>query len=136
MQRGFTLIELLVIIAIIGILAAVILSSLSDARVGALEAKIKLEMDALAKEAEKQEISTLTYDAVCGSNGVAQSAKTAELIASINLSASSTVVCNSDTTAYAAAAPIGNEFWCIDSQKNKKIIPTQLTTSPLELVCP
>ncbi len=133
MKRGFTLIELLVVIAVIGVLAATVISSLINARSLGAEAKIKLEMDALAKEAEMQEISSLTYDAVCGSNGVPQSAKTAELLASIGSSASTSPVCNSDTTAYAVSAPVGTEYWCIDSQKNKKTIAAPLTT---ELVCP
>ncbi len=79
-SSGFTLMELLIVIAIIGILVAVVLGSLNDARQGGIDAKIVAEMDALQKRASIEESSQYTFDVVCGSNGVQQSTVIAGLI--------------------------------------------------------
>jgi prepilin-type N-terminal cleavage/methylation domain-containing protein len=130
---GFTLIELLVVIAIIGILASVILASLSDARESGVSAKIKSEMSSLAKMAYIEESKNLTYDTVCGTNGYTQSSNIADIITSINTFASSSVVCNSDISAFAASVPLDSDYWCVDSTGIAKSIPAELTT---ELQCP
>ncbi len=132
-SSGFTLMELLIVIAIIGILVAVVLGSLNDARQGGIDAKIVAEMDALQKRASIEESSQYTFDVVCGSNGVPQSTVIAGLISSINNIASSTLVCNSDTTQYAVSVAVGNAYWCVDSMSIRKEIASELTT---ELVCP
>src|SRR4051812_19502498 len=51
-NRGFTLIELLVVIAIIGILAGIVLASLSTARGGANDAKVKEQLSSARTQAE------------------------------------------------------------------------------------
>ena len=135
-QKGFTLIELLVVIAIIGVLAGVILSSLNDAREQGIAAKIQSEMNAIAKRAAIEQIQTGTYDIVCGSNGFATSSQISRLVDSINTLASSSVVCNSTTGRYAATAPVGTQYWCVDSTGAAETVSGNLNTSPPDFTCP
>jgi prepilin-type N-terminal cleavage/methylation domain-containing protein len=133
-QTGFTLIELLTVITIIGILAAVILNSLNDAREQGINAKIKTEMDAIAKRAGIENARLFTYDMVCGTNGFTQSEPIENLITSINSFASSTVTCNSNAAAYAVSVPIDTAHWCVDSAGVKKDITDPL--APDVFACP
>ncbi len=135
-KLGFTLIELLIVIAIIGILAALIISSLNDARESGVETKIKMEMSSIAKVGAIEESTLLSYDTVCGSNSATQSAKITDAITAINSFASSTVTCNSDTGAFAVSVAISGGYWCVDSLGTSKVIPNDLITSPAELACP
>jgi prepilin-type N-terminal cleavage/methylation domain-containing protein len=131
-KAGLTLIELLVVIAIIGILASVILASLNDARVQAVDTKVKSEVDSIAKRAAIEESSTFTYDTVCGSNGLTQSPVVTGIITSIETFASTTVTCNSATTEYAVSVPINTTHWCVDSTGTKR----ELLAPVAGTVCP
>ena len=115
-------------------LAVIVLSSLNDARESAITAKVQTEMDSLSKRATIENNASFTYDTVCGSNGFATSSTIMDLIASIETLASSTVMCNSSPSAYAASVAIDTGYWCVDSTGVRKAIGAQLGTG--DVVCP
>jgi len=65
-NKGFTLIELLVVIAIIGILASVVLASLSSARDKGKDAAVKSQLASMKAQAELYYSTNETYSGVCG----------------------------------------------------------------------
>lgn len=67
-QSGFTLIELLVVIAIIGILASVVLSSLTTARDKGSDAAISLTIKNMQTEAELYYDTNLSYVDMCSAS--------------------------------------------------------------------
>lgn len=135
-NSGFTLVELIVVVAIIALLAAVVLSSLNDARIDGIDAKVMSEMDAVSKRATIERTQQGTYDVVCGSGVYSQTTQIADIITSINKLSSTTVVCNSGPDSYAASVGLKDAHWCIDSTGVRREVLSALTTSPLQLTCP
>ena len=64
-NKGFTLIELLVVIAIIGILASVVLASLSSARVKGADSSVKANLNSIRAEAEIYYLDKGDYNGLC-----------------------------------------------------------------------
>lgn len=114
LQRGFTLIELLVVIAIIGILASVVLASLSTARDKGTNAAIQQSVSNLRSQAEiigNQPDGTVDYSTVCTADG------SAELIASIeDKNGTADDYCSDEIDSWMYASPlIGGGYICADS---------------------
>lgn len=103
--RGFTLIELLVVIAIIGVLASVILTSLSSAKNKSVDARTKANLSNLRSQAE-------LYHTVSGSYRGEVNAIAAT---------SSQVVCQTDGTVFNSTDGIGGKIEIISDQNDPDI---------------
>ena len=114
--KGFTVVELLIVIAIIGVLVSVVLPRLQTARDEGIETKIKTELTIVGKRAAVEESKVLTYDVVCGTNGVTQAVSITEQISAVESFTGDTVTCNSRASEYAVSVPIDPAIhWCVDS---------------------
>ena len=127
-NKGFTLIELLVVIAIIGILASVVLASLSSARNKGKDAAVKSQLSSMRAQAEIFYSTAETYVGICtsdiatapgafngagglltailNSEGVSTSLNTAGTTAGNAATSPYSITCNSLADAWAADAPL------------------------------
>ncbi len=152
MQSGFTLIELLIVVAIIGILSAVVLTNLGPARDKAKDGKIKSELSNMRAQAElyaganSDTYGTAYAVATCPTATAANLFGTAgsasglfDLIVSAKKSIPTTGVmtCASSATAWAVSATLnkpstGMTSFCVDSNGSSKEVASAITTT----VCP
>lgn len=144
-KGGFTLIELLIVIAIIGILSSVVLSSLTTARTNAFDSKVKSQLSNIRAAAELYYNSRLNYGSVTtwvsngtGTNGcqAGMFTDTTSGLSGLTISANyptgeNAIVCNSTGKAYAVSDNLAatSTFWCIDSTGSSKQESTALGTS-------
>ena len=157
-QKGFTLIEILVVIAIIGILATIVLTSLGTARQKASDAKVQAQLSSMRSQAElffgdngnygTPETDTTNGCAPAPDVGslfryASSSDGLSELIAAIP--STYTVLCYTDpttdtATAWAVTAANGLSggsaaSWCVDSTGQSKAYNTSSPTPPVAAVC-
>ena len=135
-NAGFTLIELLIVIAIIGILSSIVLSSLSVARSKGKDAAAKSEMESIRSTAS---LYLDNFGGSYGSDGtdcanptsVFDSSRANNLntiILDAQNKVNSTAVCANTATAYVVALPLQNGTnWCVDSQGFSDVTPFVLT---------
>ena len=150
--RGFTLIELLVVIAIIGILASIVLVSLSSARTRGADAGVQGNLNTIRTQAELYYSDNGTYgvfnsgSASALSNnqsvGVCFTQTSGNLFANPTIKSAikaaqsatgSSVTCYSNGSAWAVAIGFrttATQMWCIDSNGNATSI-SLVTPSPV-----
>ncbi len=128
---GFSLIELLIVITIIGVLATIILNSLSASRAKAYDSQIKQQLTSFRTAAEiyfaNQTPNSYNSSNNCNS-GIFDDFSPANgspglYIAPGNLPDFVTPKCKSDGSVYAVKANLsGDEYWCIDSKGASRLI--------------
>ncbi|MCA9352055.1 type II secretion system protein [Patescibacteria group bacterium] len=117
MKKGFTLIELLVVVAIIGILASVVLASLSTARNSAKDAAIKAALKGGQTEMELYFIENDYYN-TDGGTGTTCGATLTSFQNSISNNGGTGVcasVSGGATYSYYADLSDGSTYFCVDS---------------------
>jgi len=121
-NKGFTLIELLVVIAIIGILASIVLASLSTARQKGADAKIQAQISNMRAQAElfyNSQVPPSYGVAADACTGVAGSIFTEPtgLVALVTGLDATTLKCNSTATTWAVSQVLsgGTTYFCADS---------------------
>jgi len=130
-KKGFTLIELLVVVAIIGILASVVLASLSTARNKGKDAAIQGELSSLRAQAEIV-ANGGDYSTVFSGNCTAGDQTISNIFTAIK--GATTCTSNNSATGWAASALLtaqsGKNF-CVDSTG----VATTTTSSLTGITC-
>lgn len=133
MKKGFTLIELLVVIAIIGILASIVLVSLSGARNRAKDARIIADMGQIRTAAEIYLANNGNYSGLCTS-----SIDIINLQGDIISQGGKYYGCytwSADNTYCVEVQLNSGKWWCVDSQLRSKQYESDPRCDDLNLRC-
>src|SRR3989344_3306443 len=124
LQKGFTLIELLVVIAIIGLLASIVLTSLSSARGKGGDAKVQTQVKQLYTLVEKDYAAAGNYSAAfSGANTLVNTGSYAAMQTALGSGNLTAVTSGTPVSAYALYGKLSSDpslYYCIDSTGSVK----------------
>src|SRR3989338_8981541 len=124
LTAGFTLIELLVVIAIIGLLASIVLTSLSSARGKGGDAKVQTQLKQLYTLVEKDYAASGNYStAFSGANTLVNTGSYAAMQTALGTGNLTAVTSGTPVSAYALYGKLSNDsnnYYCIDSTGSVK----------------
>jgi prepilin-type N-terminal cleavage/methylation domain-containing protein len=147
-NKAFSLIELLIVIAIIGILSTIILTSLSKSQANAQDSKIKQQLTSFRTAAEiyfnNQEPNnsygpaTDRCDQGLFNDFGKENGTPGIFIAVGNLPDFVQLACKSTDLTYILKASLyyGTDYWCIDSKGASRLISGAVDDSPADAFCP
>ena len=132
-QTGMTLVELLIVITIIGVLATIILSSVSTSRARAYDSKVKQQLWSFRSAAEiyfnsQNPVNYGPVVPVCNAGIFAEMSpdlgSPGIYIVATNLPTNTITVCGSSGSAYAVKASLysSNQYWCVDSKGTARLV--------------
>jgi len=137
MKKGFTLIELLIVIAIIGILAGIVLVSLTGALKKGKDSRIQSDMQQVRNIAGMIMSDTGNYNDLCSGGDLNTGSGTyasqlGSLKSDITTQGSAGTACYASSTDYCVSAALvaktGN-YYCIDSDGNALATSTNPCTA-------
>ena len=135
-KLGFTLMELLVVLAIIGLLAAVIFAALNVSRIRTYDSRVKAQLSDVRKSAElyfNNNNGTYAASVMAAPLSACTGAMFTDIPSGMNNStgnsgawpSGTTLSCQATNSAYAISAslhaanpamiPLSSNYWCVDS---------------------
>ncbi len=134
-NKGFTLVELLIVIAIIGILSSVVISSLGQTRKNADDAKVQSQLSSIRESAELYYISNGNYGAStfsCTGGMFSDTSSGMSALTNVaNYPTGTILICNSGATGWAVQGSLASSttYWCVDKAGSSKEKSTSIAST-------